>query len=183
MAGIAPVRIGVLNDYPSADGGQANETALRLGFDDVRASGRLDREIELLQCDVAGLPMGSEHDVEVGFRSLADAGCLLVVGPAISDNGLVVRPLGDAVELSTINYTGGEQTRSDWAFQYQVGSLDEEPAVLAARLHDRGLHRPVVVHDRSPIGRRYADWFDDAGGTPRTRDRRAAPPSRPSPRT
>lgn len=164
MAGTTPVRIGVLNDYPSADGGAANETALRLGFDDVRATGRLDREIELLQCDVAGLPMGSEHDVEVGFRSLADAGCLLVVGPAISDNGLIVRPLGDAVGLSTINYTGGEQTRSEWAFQYQVGSLDEEPAVLAARLHARGLHRPVVVHDRSPVGRRYATCFDDAAG-------------------
>ncbi|MCJ7436382.1 MAG: ABC transporter substrate-binding protein [Acidimicrobiia bacterium] len=162
MAGIAPVRIGVLNDFPSADGGKATETALHLGFDDVRTTGRLDREVELLSCDVAGLPMGSEHDVTVGFQSLADAGCLLVIGPAISDNGLIVRPLCDAVGLATINYTGGEQTRSDWAFQYQVGSLEEEPAVLAARLAARGLRRPAVVHDRSPVGRRLAECFDDA---------------------
>ena len=162
MAGIAPVRIGVLNDFPSGDGGKATETALHLGFNDVRTTGRLDREVELLSCDVAGLPMGSEHDVTVGFGSLADAGCLLVIGPAISDNGLIVRPLGDAVGLATINYTGGEQTRSEWAFQYQVGSLEEEPAVLAARLATRGLRRPAVVHDRSPVGRRYAQCFDDA---------------------
>ena len=164
MAGVTPVRIGVLNDFPAADGGKATETALHLGFDEVRAAGRLDRDVELLSCDVAGLPMGSEHEVTVGFRSLVDAGCLLVIGPAISDNGLIVRPLGDAVGLATINYTGGEQTRSDWAFQYQVGSLEEEPAVLAARLAARGLRRPAVVHDRSPVGRRYADCFDDAAG-------------------
>lgn len=162
MPGITPVRIGVLNDFPSADGGKANETALRLGFDDVRATGRLDREIELVTRDVAGLPIGSEHAVTEGFRDLADAGCLLVVGPAISDNGLIVRPLGDAAELATVNYTGGEQTRSVWAFQYQVGSLEEEPAVLAARLAERGLRRPGVVHDRSPVGKRYAEYFDDA---------------------
>ena len=162
MSGIRPVRIGVLNDFPSADGGTANEIALHLGFDDVRARGRLDREVELLSRDVAGLPMGSEHDVTIGFQSLVDAGCLLVIGPAISDNGLIVRPLGDAVGLATINYTGGEQTRSEWAFQYQVGSLEEEPAVLAARLATRGLRRPAVVHDRSPVGRRYAECFDDA---------------------
>jgi branched-chain amino acid transport system substrate-binding protein len=162
MAGIAPVRIGVLNDFPSADGGKATETALGLGFDDVRATGRLDREIELVSCDVAGLPTGSEHDVTVGFGSLVDAGCLLVIGPAISDNGLIVGPLGDAVGLASINYTGGEHTRSEWAFQYQVGSLEEEPAVLATRLAVRGLRRPAVVHDRSPVGRRYAECFDDA---------------------
>ena len=162
MAGVAPVLIGILNDFPAADGGKATETALHLGLGDVRATGRLDREVELLSCPVAGLPMGSEHDVQVGFQSLVDAGCLLVVGPAISDNGLIVRPLGDAAGLSTINYTGGEQTRSEWAFQYQVGSLEEEPAVLAARLDARGLRRPAVVHDRSPVGRRYAECFDDA---------------------
>jgi branched-chain amino acid transport system substrate-binding protein len=164
VVGITPVRVGVLNDYPAADGGKATETALHLGFDHVRATGRLDREIELLQCDVAGLPIGSEHDVQVGFQSLVDAGCLIVVGPAISDNGLIVRPLGDAAGLSTINYTGGEQTRSEWAYHYQVGSLEEEPAVLAARLDARGLRRPAVLHDRSPVGRRYAECFDDAAG-------------------
>ena len=145
MAGVAPVLIGILNDFPAADGGKATETALHLGLGDVRATGRLDREVELLSCPVAGLPMGSEHDVQVGFQSLVDAGCLLVVGPAISDNGLIVRPLGDAAGLSTINYTGGEQTRSEWAFQYQVGSLEEEPAVLAARLDARGLRRPAIA--------------------------------------
>ena len=85
MAG-SPVRIGVLFDFPLADGGATTEQALLMGLDEVRADGRLDREIELVTEEVAGLPMGSEHDVLRGFRALDQAGCLLVIGPAISGN-------------------------------------------------------------------------------------------------
>ena len=84
----SPLRIGVLYDFPSADGGAVMEQALRMGLDEVRADGRLDREIELVTEQVAGLPWGSEHDVLRGFRALDEAGCLLVIGPAISDNAL-----------------------------------------------------------------------------------------------
>jgi ABC-type branched-subunit amino acid transport system substrate-binding protein len=45
-----------------------------------------------------------------------------------------------------------------------VGSLEEEPVVLAARLVERGARRPAVLHDQSPVGRRYAECFDDAAG-------------------
>jgi ABC-type branched-subunit amino acid transport system substrate-binding protein len=158
----SPLRIGVLYDFPLADGGAATEAALRMGLDEVRADGRLDREVELVTEQVAGLPMGSEHDVVRGFRALDEAGCLLVVGPAISDNALITTPIGDEIGLVTINYTGGERTRGAFGFHYQVGSLEEEPAALAQRLQQRGLSRPAVVHDRSPVGTRYAECFDDA---------------------
>jgi ABC-type branched-subunit amino acid transport system substrate-binding protein len=152
----------VLYDFPLPDGGATTEQALRMGLDEVRADGRLDREIELVTEQVAGLPMGSEHDVLRGFRALDEAGCLLVIGPAISDNALITTPVGDDVGLVTINYTGGERTRGRYGFHYQVGSLEEEPAALADRLRQRGLTHPAVVHDRSPVGKRYAECFDDA---------------------
>lgn len=157
-----PLRIGVFLDFPQGDGGTATEEALRLGFDEVAKAGRLDRDVELIVHAVRGLPMGSEHEVVDGFRELAATGCLLVVGPSISDNALITTPIGDAIGLVTINYTGGERTRGEFGFHYQVGSLEEEPAVLAGRLHERGLTRPAVIHDRSPVGRRYAECFDDA---------------------
>ncbi|HEY8217388.1 MAG TPA: ABC transporter substrate-binding protein [Acidimicrobiia bacterium] len=157
-----PVRVGVLLDFPQADGGAATEAALRHGIGEVAADGRLDREVELLLRPVAGLPLGSEHDVVTGFRELVDAGCVLVVGPSISDNALITTPIGDAVGLVTLNYTGGERTRGRYGFHYQVGSLEEEPVVLAGRLAERGLSRPAVIHDQSPVGRRYAECFDDA---------------------
>jgi ABC-type branched-subunit amino acid transport system substrate-binding protein len=161
----APVRVGVLLDFPHADGGAATEAAILRGVAEVTDAGRLDRDVELLTRAVAGLPMGSEHDVATGFRELVDAGCLLVVGPSISDNALITTPMGDDIGLVTINYTGGERTRGHFGFQYQVGSLEEEPVALASRLAERGLRRPAVVHDRSPVGRRYAECFDDAAAT------------------
>jgi branched-chain amino acid transport system substrate-binding protein len=90
---------------------------------------------------------------------------LAVVGHSISDNGLAVNDLADTAFVPAINYTGGERTRSEWMFHYQVGSLEEEPAVLASHLVTRGMGRAAVVHDRSPVGRSYADWFEQARGT------------------
>ena len=162
LGSTTPVRIGILYDYPQQ--GDGFETSLRLGLDDVAASGRLDREVEFVSVQAAGLPTGSEHDMLRAFLELDDAGCLLVVGPAISDNALITTPIGDDIGLVTINYTGGDLTRGVYGFHYQVGSLEEEPAVLASRLQARGLARPAIVQDRSPIGRRYAECFEDARG-------------------
>jgi ABC-type branched-subunit amino acid transport system substrate-binding protein len=47
-------------------------------------------------------------------------------------------------------------------FHYQVGSLEEEPPVLAARMVERGMRRAAVVFDQSPVGRRYAECFEAA---------------------
>lgn len=156
-----PVLIGVLRDHEAA-GGADFQRAARLGIADVQATGRLDRELELVAATADALPRGTARAVEEAFGELDDRGVLAIIGPAISDNGLVARDLADARHLPTINYTGGEQTRSRWSFQYQIGSLEEEPTLLARHLRDRGLTRVVLVSDRSPIGRRYAEFFDEA---------------------
>jgi len=153
----AAVRIGLLFDFPSADGGAELETALRRGVGEVAG---VDRDLEFLPAEATGLPIGTEHAVVGGFQDLEAAGCLAVIGPAISDNGLIVAPLADAAELPCINYTGGERTRGRYGFHYQVGSLEEEPPLLAQRLGARGLRRPAVLFERSPVGRRYFEHFD-----------------------
>jgi len=155
----APVRIGLLFDFPQADGGEDFEATLRLGVDEI-SGGRVDRDLEFLRAEATGLPTGTEHAVVGGFHDLETAGCLAIIGPSISDNGLIVAPLADAAGLSCLNYTGGERTRGHYGFHYQVGSLEEEPVLLAQRLAARGLRRPAVVFDRSPVGRRYAEWFE-----------------------
>ena len=158
--GPLPIRIGVLHDYPQAD--DLFEQALQFGIDDVAAGGRLDRAFELISRQVRGLPAGSEHEVRLGFAELAEQGVVAIVGPSISDNALIVAPLCDRAELPAINYSGGERTRSQWMFHYQVGSLEDEPPVLAARMVERGLRRAAVVFDQSPVGRRYAETFEAA---------------------
>jgi branched-chain amino acid transport system substrate-binding protein len=158
----APVLVGILYDFPQGDEGAGFEEAVRIGIDEVSASGRLDRDVELVSRQAAGLPGGTAFSVEQAFRELAGTGALAVLGPSISDNGLVVRELADDVELPCINYTGGELTRSELMFHYQVGSLEEEPIVLAQHLAGRSLDTAAVIHDRSPVGRRYAESFAEA---------------------
>ena len=55
-----------------------------------------------------------------------------------------------------------ERTRSEFMFHYQIGSLEEEPPLLARRLAQRGLRSAAVIHDHSPVGAGYARYFDDA---------------------
>ena len=76
-----------------------------------------------------------------------------------SDNALIVRDRCDTAGLPCINWTGGEQTRSEWMFQYQVGSLEEEPGVLALHLIEHGVRRIALVGDDVFIGLRYREFF------------------------
>jgi branched-chain amino acid transport system substrate-binding protein len=156
-----PIIVGVLRDLPTA-GGAAFVRVVRLAFADVRASGRLAHDLELVEEQADGLPRGTAASVEAAFRRLVERDVAVVIGPAITDNGLIVRDLADAARLPCINWTGGEQTRSEWMFHYQVGSLEEEPAFLAFHLAEAGVRRIGLVTDGSIVGRRYVEFFTEA---------------------
>jgi ABC-type branched-subunit amino acid transport system substrate-binding protein len=162
VADLTPIRIGILADIPGADGGAGFEAALRRGLDVVAATGRLDRPVEFVRREGFGLPAGSEHAVVTAWHELVAEGVLMILGPAVSDNGYVAAPLADATRVPAVNWTGGELTRSEWMFHYQIGSLEEEPCVLAERLAERGLRTVAVIHDRATIGLRYLEGFDQA---------------------
>ncbi len=160
--GPAPILIGVLYDFPQIDGGAAVEEAIRLGLSSSLDARGFDRPVELVVRHGWGLPSGSAHHMEVAVNELVAAGVLAVIGPSISDNALVVRPLLDAAGVPAINYTGGERTRSEWMFHYQVGSLAEEPIVLVEYLARLGVDSVAVLHDHSPVGEGYAESFTSA---------------------
>ncbi|MGQ0824151.1 MAG: ABC transporter substrate-binding protein [Actinomycetota bacterium] len=148
-----PPRIGVLYDYPQGDGLFVD--TLRLGLD---AGGA--RDVDLVEREVLGLPAGTREAIVEGFEALVADRVAAIVGPSISDNALVAAPLADAHEMPSINYSGSEQTRSEYMFHYQVGSLEEEPPVLAQRMADRGLTRAAVLYDDSEVGHGYQRAFE-----------------------
>jgi ABC-type branched-subunit amino acid transport system substrate-binding protein len=161
------VRIGILHDMAQADGGEATAGVVRFGVDEVAASraGAALPEIEIVSVIAEGHPRGTPESVAAGLRELAaDEDVLVVIGPAISDNALACVPVADELRTPCINYTGSEQTRSEWMFHYQVGSLEDEPFVIADHLAARGLRRVALVREDSFIGRQYASFFDDAVG-------------------
>jgi ABC-type branched-subunit amino acid transport system substrate-binding protein len=159
---MSDLRVGVLYDFPQGDGGRYFEDGLRLGFDEQRAEERLGESIMLVARQADGLPGGSAESVIAHFDELVDEGVVAIVGPSISDNGLIVRDLADRAGISCINYTGGAFTRGEHMFHYQVGSLEEEPVLLAEHLLASDHHRVAVLYDDTPVGTSYDRWLGRA---------------------
>ncbi len=149
------VRVGVLHDYPRPDGGASFEWAVRLGIGEVEATGRLPAPIVLVH-------EPAHEDVAAAFARLVEHGVLAILGPAITDGALAVRPLVDEAGVPCINYAGNDEARSAWLFQFQVGSLEDEPALLVDHCVRRRLARVVLVQDTSRVGNRMAAFFRDA---------------------
>jgi ABC-type branched-subunit amino acid transport system substrate-binding protein len=159
---VDPVRIGTLFDFDQGDGGRYFDGGLRLGLEAVDAEARLGRPIEIVPRQADGLPGGSAESVIAEVRAHVDDGALVLVGPSISDNGIVVRDLVDELRVPAVNYTGGAITRGHWMFHYQVGSLEEEPYVLVDHLRREGYGRMAVLHDDTPVGTNYRLWLGRA---------------------
>lgn len=157
----APIRVGILNDMSDGLSGPTDtERWIRMTVDELRSSGRLDRDIEFVNASGLGLPSGTAAVVERAYAALVEDDVLLVVGPAIGDNALVVTPLADHHRVATINWAGTERARSEYMFHLQVGSHEDESILLARYLASLGAGRVGVVHDRSPIGRRYLHFLN-----------------------
>src|SRR4029079_18663344 len=96
-ANALPIRIGLFYDFPQQ--GDLFTKALRMGLDEVAATGRLERHFEFVERDSQGLPAGSEASVVQAFNELRDEGVVAIIGPAISDNALIVAPLCDEARI------------------------------------------------------------------------------------
>jgi branched-chain amino acid transport system substrate-binding protein len=160
----APIRVGILHDMTDDIDDElpdsSLEARLRPACDARVASGRLDREVEFVHAAGLGLPEGSAAAVERAFRDLEEQDVLLVVGPAVGDNALIATPLADEARLPTINWAGTERARGEFMFHLQVGSHEDESVLLARHVASLGVRRVGVIFDRSPIGRRYAAFFE-----------------------
>lgn len=113
MVSTHSVRIGLLFDYPPPDGSQYFEAGFPLGLDEVVRTGRIDARVELVRRHAVGLPIGNAENVSRAFAELDDEGVLLVVGPSISDNSVVIRDDAAAARLPALNWAGAEQARGE----------------------------------------------------------------------
>jgi ABC-type branched-subunit amino acid transport system substrate-binding protein len=126
------------------------------------ASGRIDRGVEFVYRHVQGLPQGTTQNIVTAHQELIEQGVLAVLGPGISDNALASRTVADDAEVACLNWSGSEETRSQWSFQYQAGSLEDEPTMLASHLAELQCRRIAVVHDNAATGQRMISFFDRA---------------------
>src|SRR5262245_43450130 len=127
----APLRVGVLHDFPRADGGASFEWAVRLGIAEVERTGRLPAPLTFVHVPAHGDP---DHPLAPGFALLVDEGVIAILGPALTDGALAARPLADSAGVPCMNYAGNDKARSEYMFHFQIGSLEDEPALLVADL-------------------------------------------------
>lgn len=165
MSLLEPVRVGVLMDYVPADGegfGEGYEAypdlldPFRLVADEYVESGRLDRPVELVFRLCNGLPRGRFDHVLQAYRELVAEGCLVIFGPAISENAVPLREFveRDAV-VPLITMAASESALGEWVFALPNGSMDEEPRIMAQVAAYDGVRTVGVLYDNSLIGVEY----------------------------
>lgn len=154
------IKIGILNDLSDGPPSPADTAMwLQLIIDDYIAEGRINDKVELVNAWGLGLPTGSAAAVENAFRTLVKEEVQLIVGPAIGDNALITTPLAEHYKIPTINWAGSEKARSNYMFQLQVGSHEDESVLLVRYLVSLGVRRVGLVIDNSPIGEGHLKHF------------------------
>ena len=133
-----PIKLGYLMDFKLPDGYPAEMRAdltqpFELVFEEGLEQGVIDRPVEILYREVEGLPKGTVKAVIDAYGELVDEGCLLVFGPAITDN---CEPTKAAIEerfhVPAISVTGSEEWLGEWTFSLSMGSMTDEPIFWAA---------------------------------------------------
>lgn len=164
---VAPLKVGLLNDYPTS-GATDNNTvaALQLVLEEAFAAKLIDRPAELIQRNVVGLPNGTYHAVERAFDELVAEGCLAIFGPWVSDNVVPLRAHVDATaKVPIITLSGSEGALGEWCFALNNGSMAEEPVMLAAVMLGDGRSRIAIAYEASLIGKEYLSSAEKAYAT------------------
>jgi ABC-type branched-subunit amino acid transport system substrate-binding protein len=154
----APVKVGVLIDI---DMGTKEDflATLRMGFDEAHAEGIILRPVELVVEEAIGLPRLEAKNTIDGYRRLAEAGVLCVIGPLITDNSIALAPVIDATGVPAVTWTGTDRYHGEYCFNLGNGGLAEEGALMARWIRRRGYRTVGMIHELSPGGVEYASNF------------------------
>jgi ABC-type branched-subunit amino acid transport system substrate-binding protein len=157
-----PVKIGVLVDM---DLGQLLADWIDptiLAIEDALNEGVFARgPVQLVVADARGLPRENYRKVIDGYRWLVEQGCVVVLGPLISDNCLVVQDTANELGVPCIGWTGAHRFASEYCFTVANGDIPTEGVMCAQWLADRG-HRTIgMFWEQGSSGRDYADYFRD----------------------
>ncbi|HET7654092.1 MAG TPA: ABC transporter substrate-binding protein [Acidimicrobiales bacterium] len=157
-----PVKIGVLIDM---DLGQLLADWIDptiLAIEDALNEGVFTRgPIQLIVADARGLPRENYRKVRDGYRWLVEQGCVVVLGPMISDNSLVLQDLANELKVACIGWTGAHRFASEYCFTVANGDIPTEGVMCAQWLAARGIEKVGMFWEQGSSGRDYADYFRD----------------------
>ncbi|SCW94236.1 substrate-binding protein, partial [Sphingobium faniae] len=159
---IVPYRLGVLLDRQD----QAHRDmldAIRLGIAEWRASGALDREIDLIVREVKDAVDGSALDLADEWRALFEHEPILgMIGPFGDMSGAAVRPLVEQGRLTTVTTSADDRFTGHYCFQLTVDHPVDIAHLLLRHARAQGCERPFLVREAGPCGARVEAAYRQA---------------------
>jgi ABC-type branched-subunit amino acid transport system substrate-binding protein len=154
-----PVKIGYLVDIDAGTLLGDCLDAVVLAAEDALDDGELKRPIEIVPMVARGLPREDAATAVAGYEALCDAGCLVILGPYITDNAMALLPAMDRRGVPLVSTNGAKPFHSYYGFTLGNGGVSEEGAICAGWLRDKGFERVAAVTEISPGGDEYAKAF------------------------
>jgi branched-chain amino acid transport system substrate-binding protein len=154
-----PVKIGILIDM---DLGQLLADWIDptiLAIEDAMNEGVFSRPIEIVTVDARGLPRENYRKVIKGYQQLVDAGCVVVLGPMISDNSVNLRDTVNSTGVACIGWTGATRFYGDYCFTVANGDIPAESTMCANWCAQQGHKRVGFFWEKGSSGTDYADYF------------------------
>ncbi len=163
---VKPIKIGVLQDavIPGADSrfdGMGDWLkALELTFEESLEQGVIDRPIEMIHRKCEGLPTGDSDSVINAWKELAAEGCLLILGPTLSENAPAVRQYVDAEgKRPTLTWAGADECLGEWVFAVNNGSMAQEPFQICNAMAADGVKHVAIFYENNFSGMQYVPGF------------------------
>ena len=157
-----PVKIGVLVDMDLGKllGDWIDPTILAI--EDAMNEGVYDRPVEIITVDARGLPRENYLKARKGYQHLVAAGCVVVLGPCISDNSVNIRDLVNETGVACIGWTGATRFAGDYCFTVANGDIPTESVMGANWCYQQGHRKVGFFWERGSSGTDYADYFRNA---------------------
>ncbi len=155
----SPVKIGYLIDIDAGTGLSDSLDAVVLACEDALNDGELKRPIEIIPLVARGLPREDAAVTVAGYHALCDAGCLVILGPYITDNGMALLATAEDRKVPLISTNGAKAFNSTYGFTLGNGGVSEEGTLVAGWLRERAFTRIAAITELSPGGEEYSKAF------------------------
>jgi branched-chain amino acid transport system substrate-binding protein len=130
-----------------------------LAIEDAMNEGVYDRPVEIITVDARGLPRENYPKVRKGYLKLVDEGCVVVLGPMISDNSVNLCDLVNATGVACIGWTGAVRFFGDYCFTVANGDIPEEGTMCANWCKQNGYTKVGFFWEKGSSGTDYAHFF------------------------
>jgi len=154
-----PVKIGILIDIEIGQLLADWMDSTILAIEDAMNEGVYDRPVQIFTVDARGLPRENYLKVRKGYLRLVDEGCVVVLGPMISDNSVNLCDLINETGVACIGWTGAVRFFGEYCFTVANGDIPAESTICANWCFQQGHRKIGFVWEKGSSGTDYSDYF------------------------